>query len=67
MAYQSLNQENHMNGIQSFNSVSEEIQMESSNMNIINNGNTILADNAEINLLTKNLKIYMNNNKKVKK
>ena len=31
-----------------------------------NNLNTnLLADNAEINLLTKNLKIYMNNNKKI--
>ena len=45
----------------SFNSVSEEIQMESSNMNIINNGNTILADNAEI-IITKD-KININSEK----
>ena len=45
----------------SFSSSSEEIQMESSNMNITNNGNTILADNAEI-IITKD-KINITSNK----
>ena len=41
----------------SFNSFSEEIQIESSDMDIINNGNTILASNSEIIVTDQNIKI----------
>ncbi len=41
----------------SFNSLSEEIQIESSDMNIINNGNTILASNSKIIVPNQNIKI----------
>ena len=45
----------------SLNSLSEEIQIESSNMNIIDNGNTVLADNAEITIPSENIFIKSNN------
>mgnify|MGYP000647977066 CR=1 FL=1 len=43
--------------LMSFNSLSEEIQIESSDMNIINNGNTILASNSKIIVPNQNIKI----------
>ena len=45
----------------SLNSLSEEIQIESSNMNIIDNGNTVLADNATITIPSENVFIKSNN------
>ena len=45
----------------SLNSLSEEIQIESSNMNIIDNGNTVLADNATITIPSENIFIKSNN------
>ena len=44
-----------------FNSFSEEIKMESSNMNIIDSGNTILAENPEI-IIDKD-KVYITSKK----
>ena len=41
--------------------MSEEIQIESSNMNIIDNGNTVLADNATITIPSENVFIKSNN------
>ena len=39
----------------SFNSFSDEIQIESTNLDIINNGNSVLADNAEITIPSENI------------
>ena len=44
----------------SFNSVSEPIDIESSEMDVIENGNTILADNSRIKIPVDNLEIISN-------
>ena len=43
-----------------FNSLSDEIEIQSSDMEIINNGNSIIANNAEINISAESIKVYSN-------